>query len=69
MDGKRLNKRREFSMLDDIFSNVEERDDSMFSLFAKEGTTVHVVERSMTLTAREERKLVREYIRIISDEG
>lgn len=69
MDSKRHSKHREFSMLDDIFSNEEERDDGMFSLFAKEGTAIHVVERSMTLTVREERKLVREYIRIISDEG
>ncbi len=68
MNSKRHNKHREFSMLDDIFCNEEERDDGMFSLFAKEGTVIHVAERSMTLTVREERKLVREYIRIISDE-
>lgn len=69
MESKRQNKRREFSMLDDIFRKDEERDDGMFSLFAKEGKTIHVIERSVTLTAREERKLVREYIKIISDEG
>lgn len=69
MDKKRLNKYGEFSLFDELFSKEERHDDGMFSLFEKEGMTIHIVERSETLTVREERKLVREYIRIVSDEG
>lgn len=56
------------SLMDDIFGGQNSIEDSMSSIFWDNAEVFQVRERSMTLTVREERKLIREYIKIISDE-